>query len=220
MEQHDEYTLISSDCKYAFFKERTIDIQDSKKNYKNENLLMNKEKCMVSFCNSQYRLSSTCYKLFNMELIKKFNLYFEEKISHGEDGLFVYNYLKYCNGMYYFNEPLWYILDRPGSATTSKYNKKWLSAVDSSEMIFNNNNDPKLNNYFKLYCCNRITTVLCSAIKSDRHANKEDIIFLRKKMKKYIFGICCERKIIKIFLYLLLAFFPASISYYVLKSVY
>lgn len=207
--------LISSDCYYASFNNNIIEIKSSKKNYKDEETYMNKNQSIISFCETKYRLSSACYKLYNLKLIKKIGLKFDVNISHGEDGLFVYNYLNNCNGMYYFNKPLWYILDRPGSATTSKYNKKWLSAIVSAEIIYKSNTDKKINNYFKLYCCSRITTVLCSAIITDKRS--KDIVFMRKKMREYIGGILVEKKIKKIVLYIIIAYFPTYVSYLFLR---
>lgn len=202
--------LIASDCYYAFLKNNIIETYESKKNYKSKKIYMNKVKSIINFCETKYRLSSACYKIYDMNLIRKIDLKFDEKISHGEDGLFVYNYLINCDGMYYLDMPLWYILDRPGSATTSEYNKKWLSAINAAEVIYKSNKDKKINNYFKLYCCSRIATILCGAISDDK--NKEDVVFLREKMRKYIGGILVEKKIKKIIFYIILAYFPIFIS--------
>lgn len=202
--------LISTDCYFAFLKNSTIEIQDSKKNYRSEEIYMDKTNSIINFCKTKYRLSSACYKIYDMKLIRKIKLKFSKEVSYGEDGLFVYNYLKNCDGMYFLNKPLWYILERPGSATTSKYNKKWLSAVTAAESIYISNENKKINNYTKLYCCSRIATVLCSAISNDK--NNEDIYFLRKKLRKYMGGIFVEKKLKKVIFYIILAYFPISIS--------
>ena len=215
MNKNESSVLISSDCKYAITNGMNIETFSSKKNYKAENRLMSYEESLICFCKSQYRLSSACYKLFDMKLIRKNNLHFEEKISYGEDGLFVYNYLKHCKGIFYYDE-LWYILDRPGSATTSKYNSKWLSAITSAEMIINDNDNHKLDKYYKLYACGRISSILSGAIKSNEKENIKDIFFLKKKMRKYITGIFAERKIKKIVYFLLLAYFPTSLLHWIL----
>ncbi|CAK7043680.1 MAG: hypothetical protein PEGG_01836 [Paraeggerthella hongkongensis] len=80
-------------------------------------------------------IGSSCYKLFSMDVIEKNHLRFDENISHTEDGLFVFDYLKGCAGLYYEPIPLWNILERPGSATTSGYTRKMLSSLDAIDQM-------------------------------------------------------------------------------------
>ena len=88
-------------------------------------------------------IGSSCYKLFSMDIIEKNHLRFDEYISHTEDGLFVFDYLKCCAGLYYEPIPLWNILERSGSATTSGYTRKMLSSIDAiDQMISRPGNSP------------------------------------------------------------------------------
>ena len=80
-------------------------------------------------------IGSSCYKLFSMEAIRDRRLRFDENISHTEDGLFVFDYLKCCDGLYYEPLPLWNILERPSSATTSGYGSKMLSSIDAIDQM-------------------------------------------------------------------------------------
>ena len=80
-------------------------------------------------------IGSSCYKLFSMEAIRNRRLRFDESISHTEDGLFVFDYLKCCDGLYYEPLPLWNILERPNSATTSGYSSKMLSSIDAIDQM-------------------------------------------------------------------------------------
>lgn len=209
--------LILCDCYFAIMQDNMIKIEDSKKNYKSINVLMDYKQSMIQFCYSQYRLSSACYKLYDMKIINKYNIIFKEGISHGEDGLFVYDYLKHCNGMYYFNDALWYILDRPGSATTSQYTSKFLTATTAAKSILNDNNMKSLNKYFRYYLCSRIAYVLTEAIKSNNPKNKDDIADLKKELRKYSLTFFVSHSVKKIILYVLLAYFPNKITYRILR---
>lgn len=80
-------------------------------------------------------IGSSCYKLFSMEAIRNHGLRFDESISHTEDGLFVFDYLKCCKGLYYEPLPLWNILERPNSATTGGYSSKMLSSIDAIDQM-------------------------------------------------------------------------------------
>lgn len=92
---------------------------------------------------SSVHIGSSCYKLFSMDVIEKNHLRFDEYISHTEDGLFVFDYLKCCAGLYYEPIPLWNILERSGSATTSGYTRKMLSSIDAiDQMISRPGNSP------------------------------------------------------------------------------
>lgn len=75
------------------------------------------------------KLTSSCYRLYKRKVIEENKLRFDNSIHHGEDGLFVFQYLNLVDGVYYFSTPLWNILKRPGSATTEGYSPRWKSAI-------------------------------------------------------------------------------------------
>ena len=131
-----------------------------------------------------FNLQSSCYKLFNFSLLS--NLKYNTNISHGEDGLFVFEYLKMTNGIVFSTEPLWNILERPGSATTSSYNKKWLSAITAADIVRNyGRENPNISFDLDMYYIDRIEMVENSALKrSDYHNVKEDIVFARSLLRK------------------------------------
>lgn len=82
-----------------------------------------------------YSLQSSCYKIFNMEKLSQLKLQFDDDIFYGEDGLFVFRYIYNCDGIVFVPKPLWCILERPGSATQSKYNNKWLTMIEAVERM-------------------------------------------------------------------------------------
>lgn len=85
-----------------------------------------------------FRMNSSCYKLFDMRIIRENGLLFDSTIQNGEDGLFVCQYLQYVNDIYYLPNPLWVILNRPDSASRKSFNPAQMSifrALDKMEKI-------------------------------------------------------------------------------------
>ena len=128
--QSETNKLITCEC---YFVEningkfvRTPQGQDNFRKKINKNEAIN----YVGIC-SKYKLQSSCYKLFQRNIVLERNIKFDEKIYYGEDGLFTYQYLCNTDGLIYIPVPLWNILDRPGSATAAPYNDKWLTAIDA-----------------------------------------------------------------------------------------
>lgn len=100
-------------------------------------------------------------KLFSMDVIEREHLRFDEAISHGEDGLFVFDYLKGCEGLYYEPILLWNALERPGSATRSGYTSKMLSALDAvDQMISRAGNSPDAVAHLVAYRAGRALGIL------------------------------------------------------------
>ena len=142
----------------------------------------------------EYKLRSACYKLFSMEVISDCGLKFNEDIRHGEDGLFVFEYLKRVRSAVYFPKPLWNILERTNSATTAPYNKSWLSALTAVEVMMSYDNSPELQTELRKYLVGRATTVLCHALASGK-GEKEDVLYLRKRLRsEFGFYVRAEKR--------------------------
>lgn len=133
----------------------------------------------------RFKLNSACFKVYKASVIQNEHIRFDEAISHGEDGLFVYTYLQYMKGMNYFPCELWYIFERPGSATQTPYNEKWLSAIDAVDKIvrFETNSVPTSAGLME-YALKRITAIEHEALKA-KNFPQRDISFMRKRMKEY-----------------------------------
>ena len=130
----DKKEIICSECYY-------VDILDGsyKRNQQgvgNTCTELTREKTLSYIGRSSFlKLHSACYKLFSKKIIDSKLLRFEQDIHQGEDGLFTFNYLLEVDTVKYITEPLWNILDRPGSACNSGYNKKWKSAIAAIDMM-------------------------------------------------------------------------------------
>lgn len=88
-------------------------------------------------------------KLFKKELIG--NLRFDENLSHSEDRLFVFEYLRKCQNIYIQSNLKYHYVIHNESAMRKEFNKKMFHSVDVMEKISKTINDkfPKLYNYAK-----------------------------------------------------------------------
>lgn len=201
-----EKFLISADAYYAYIGENGI--WKKKAPYTVDSVIMNAADTLQYITKQQYKLRSACYKLFSMEIIRNNHLVFDQSIKHGEDGLFVFQYLKCVDFFIYFPDSLWNILERPGSATQSPYNHSWLSSIDAVEKMIMHDNSKELNTQLNNYKTQRMVTVLCHAIIDAKH-NKDDIRFVRNSLKKDCVRYLCEEKSLKNRLfYLFASYFP------------
>lgn len=143
------------------------------------------DEALINIGNGKYNLQSACYKLFDKDVLLDKKIIFNEKYFHGEDGLFVFYYMINCKGIYFSTKPLWNILERPGSATTSPYNKKWLTAINAAEeMMKCEMVSSKMTYYLIGNVVDRIEMVEHAAVLNSRD-NKDDILFAKEKLKIY-----------------------------------
>lgn len=176
--------LISGDCFFAYLNDDGS-IRKEKHRDKYRKVRITKKEALLTTGTGEYNLQSSCYKLYSKKIITENDIRFREDIAHGEDGLFVFRYLNCVDGLVYENEPLWNILERPNSATTAPYNKKWLSALDAvDEMILLTKADLELSNVIKKFFVERTITVLMACIRNE-YSEISDKKFLRKKLKQY-----------------------------------
>ena len=142
---------------------------------------VNKNDSLKNVGTGIYSLQSSCYKLFKREIIERNHIRFNNRIYYGEDGLFVFQYLQYCDGIAYFPKPLWNILDRPGSATVSGYNRKWLTMISAVEIMLKYDGlaDEILASLEK-YKAERTLIAFKGYLNSDKWNSKE-YSFLKKK---------------------------------------
>lgn len=137
---------------------------------------------LLSTGTGKYNLQSACYKLFDLEKIKNNSIYFNEIIYYGEDGLFVFEYLKQTNGFIYSAIGLWNILERPGSATNTGYNPKMLTAITAVKTMLNyTNNDEILESRLRLYLIERIQEIIDSVLKINRF---KDVLDFQKRIRE------------------------------------
>lgn len=202
--KNKESCLVCADAYYAYFGERGI--WKEKAPYIADAIEMDSKDALLYISQQQYKLRSACYKLFSMKIIKENNLRFDENIKHGEDGLFVFEYLKCVSSFVYFPEPLWNILERPNSATQLPYSKSWLTAIDAVEKMLAYKNSQELDKELRNYKVRRMVSVLCHAIGNISLA-EEDVKFLKKELRKECVGYLLKEDNLKNKLFYLFAVF-------------
>ena len=73
---------------------------------------------------------SVCNKIFRMELLKKYDINFPEKIGTGEDFYFYSAYMSVSKSMYFLNQKLYCYVRREGSTMSENFNGENLSVDD------------------------------------------------------------------------------------------
>ena len=132
----DKETLICCDCYFVYIDNNSVGVirKDQTKDTVIETCSSNDAIQYIGI-SSKYRFVSSCYKLFNKEILDSNNLRFIPGIHQGEDGLFSYKYLCNIDNVKYIPAPLWNILDRPGSACNGGYSIKWKTALDAIDLM-------------------------------------------------------------------------------------
>ena len=172
---------------------------------------MHADEALFYVTHEEYKLRSACYKLFAMEVINENKLRFDDQIKHGEDGLFVFEYLKCVHSFIYFPEPLWNILERSTSATHAPYNKSWLTAIDAVDKMIAYNNNKDLDIELQNYRVRRMIAVLCQAI-LNIHLAEKDVKYLKKELiKEFKRYIKTEKKVKYRLFYIFVIFMPPQL---------
>ena len=129
-----------------------------------------------------FNLKSSCYKLYDMQIIREKQIVFNPTIQNGEDGLFVCQYLQYTKNLYYLPQQLWIILNRDNSASRSVFNPTQLSIIRAIEKMnaYSKSEDDKV--FFEQYRSERIYYYGWQLILS-KYNNSETI----REMRIYLF---------------------------------
>lgn len=172
--------------RYFVIQKNDLSIEKKAPNSGKKDAKISKDQFILRFCNHDFNLQSSCYKIYKKSIIDKHNIRFNEKIYHGEDGLFVFTYMMFCDFVYYFNCPLWNIFDRDGSATKSPYNKKWLTAIDAAQLqISGGGLNKKEIKYLKKYYVERSLMVHSAMLMNDDFVVDNDYFYVCKCIKQY-----------------------------------
>lgn len=143
--------------------------------------ILDTEKFLENFIENNYSVSSSCYKLYSREVLLKNRLRFREDIFHGEDGLFVFEYLLKVDKVLYSNKPLWNILERPDSASREKkFDRKLFTAITAVEkMLELSRGNKELESKMKAYLVLRTKMVYLKGLLTNSLKEEEE-----KELKK------------------------------------
>lgn len=210
--------LIMADCFFAYYTvDNNIVKYDQSEACKNT-IFLNCDEILEYIAKLKYKLRSSCYKIYSYKIIQENHIRFNPKIFHGEDGLFVYEYLHRTDGAIYTPKALWNILERSNSATRIGYNRKWLTALEAVEHMMKIDEKFEVHNkQLKAYYSERALTIARTCICTAKDEEIEDFDYLRKKAKR--FGreyIVSGRKIKEKMYYIFMMYTPICL----LKKIY
>ena len=171
--------FITGNFKSGYLKNNKIEME---KNTDETLEIISSKKMCLTFISPKYRIRSSCYKLFSKEIINKNKVRFREDIYHGEDGLFVFEYLLHTEKVLYSTKSLWNVLERPNSASRGKFNKKFFTAITAvEEMIKLSQNNKELEKELKKYLYVRAKGIFFSGVRDNALTKDEE-----KSLKKQI----------------------------------
>lgn len=169
------------------------------------------ESILESFLYKYFYFHSSCYKLFDLNVIKQNNILFSKDISHGEDGLFVFSYLQHVSKLVSIPIPLWNILDRVNSASNSAFNNKKLTAIDAAEEMFKFDITNKVRAEITRYLIIRAETMYWEAIENMK-TNRWALNKIRIKLRQYRVFLSLNQVLLREkFRFLLFAYMPLTI---------
>jgi len=100
-----------------------------------------------SLCSGEYALQSACHKLFETERAK--GIFFDPSILHGEDRLYVYQYLKRCERVAFFPDGLWKVYEREASASRKAPDMRWMGMIRAMDFLAADEEDPEIRNVYR-----------------------------------------------------------------------
>lgn len=137
----DKDCLVCCDWYYVLFDEKSNSfIHENQVGNSIEEICDSRDALNYIGINSKYRFTSSCYKLFNREILNINHIRFTPGIHQGEDGLFSFQYLCNIKKVKYIPLALWNIMDRPDSACNGGYSLKWKTALDAVDLMLQNKN--------------------------------------------------------------------------------
>ena len=142
------------------FKEYSIHDSDliiCLQNYKDYNYIVNNSKEIRPYIIKKGILNSPCMKFYKTEILKKYNLWFDNNISLGEDALFNIMYLSKSENIKFFFEKIYSIRKVNNSSLSSKYRKNKIEEliyVNNKSLLFcKNKSEIKSLHYVKMQNC-------------------------------------------------------------------
>lgn len=135
MNHFSQYPMYLIGAKSVFIEEGKEDDDVKSSDRISAPVVMRQHEALLNTDQVTYRNSSACYKVFCASIIQDNDIRFDEDISIGEDGLFVFRYLNYVKGMVYIDKPLWRCLVRKGSSTRVPYDDRFVTALYAIERM-------------------------------------------------------------------------------------
>lgn len=151
-----------------------------------EAVVLNKKESLMNTDTQKYRNASVQYKLFDLETIRKYNIYFDKEILYGEDGLFVFEYLYHVNGMVYLDTNIWNYLVRKKSSTRGWYNEKFMTSIYAVEkmMDYSENSSDEIRNMLESFVVVKALNMFRRYLNSGEKRTETPLLY-KAYIKKY-----------------------------------
>ena len=186
-----------------------------------QKLIRNTKDAIINFSTSH--LGAVYPKIFAKKIILDNKIFFREDIHNHEDGLFVFEYIHYTDGIIYTDTPIYNCYPRPDSATRVKFKRRMAESVVKADTIMINypgNSPEEKESIIIWHHVNSLVSILDKAIFDN--APDEDIIYIREHIRPYlkiyisVSKISLRRKIKLLYQCLL----PVKISRFIKISTY
>lgn len=131
LDKVDQYSLVVTNiCRKDLNNHKETNV------YQNSPELINNSKtAILKSLLKDGRLYPVVNKIFRADIIRKYNIRFDENMNFAEDLHFVLNYLKYANKKILFNKEPLYIYNISSSGTVRKTSKSWRNWQKSYEQL-------------------------------------------------------------------------------------
>lgn len=145
-----------------------------------------------------------CSKLFIKKYIEKYNISFDEKITHNEDRLFVFNYLLNVKKVYYIDKNYYYYRKCPESAMAIReYNKKTKTEFEAFKIMIKEAKEKELPiriiSSIDIQTINRIA-YMSKLYKSKELSKQFNLFDLLKRLVSYKYSFMQKIKLIKYYI--------------------
>lgn len=211
--------LVCSECYFVEYKDELF-VRNQQGMNNNECSIDREEALLKAGIASQYKLLSSCYKLFKREVLAEKNIRFDKSIYYGEDGLFVFEYLLNMEGIVYTPIPLWNILDRPGSATNANYNPKMitsLTAIDKMLKVGKGHITTQVVHNLRALKAERAIWILNNYLSVDRKNNDGFVAARRALREDWRYLVMRNKKVKTLVQCILMQIFPERILQMLIK---
>ena len=153
-----------------------------------ENMIIKRDESIKMFIENSSVRGYVWNKIFKKSIIYEKKLLFDEKIRYIEDLPFLFEYLEYCNEIFFSSEVLYNYVQRSGSLINSGFNKSKLTALIAYDSVakkiidFNKNYLPTF--YYFVFELNYELSVRIK-ISKDYASFVKDYKKLKRNMKEY-----------------------------------
>ena len=194
-----ELDAVETLLRYSSLNKDYFIICDYYKVYMDNGSLYKCENCSSSDCRltfeesiinfAKFTFQNAGFKLYNLEIIRKYNVKFPEGIHHGEDGVFVFRYLHCIDKVYYLSRCLWNYLLNPYSVSHTEFNSKKITGIRAAELMMEESikykRCGKVNKALNKYIFSRILSFSNEYLISS-NKNEYYRLFFISKLKKYL----------------------------------